>query len=142
VHVVLAGGGTAGHIEPALNLADALRRRDPEIGITPLGTRPHALFPQGRRFPLVFGRLRTALPTWERLLPETRDPRDAAWRDDPTWVLKPTWGRVGEAIGLVGVTPAKEQRAPNGDSATSAVATGPPPSSCQSRTSTLASAGG
>ena len=38
LHVVLAGGGTAGHIEPALNLADALRRRDPDIGITALGT--------------------------------------------------------------------------------------------------------
>lgn len=37
-HVVLAGGGTAGHIEPALNLADALRRRDPQVGITALGT--------------------------------------------------------------------------------------------------------
>jgi UDP-N-acetylglucosamine--N-acetylmuramyl-(pentapeptide) pyrophosphoryl-undecaprenol N-acetylglucosamine transferase len=38
LHVVLAGGGTAGHIEPALNLADALLRRDPEITITALGT--------------------------------------------------------------------------------------------------------
>jgi UDP-N-acetylglucosamine--N-acetylmuramyl-(pentapeptide) pyrophosphoryl-undecaprenol N-acetylglucosamine transferase len=38
VHVVLAGGGTAGHIEPALALADALRRRDPTTGITALGT--------------------------------------------------------------------------------------------------------
>lgn len=38
MHVVLAGGGTAGHVEPALALADALRRRDPEIGITALGT--------------------------------------------------------------------------------------------------------
>lgn len=38
MRVVLAGGGTAGHIEPALALADALRRRDPEIGITCLGT--------------------------------------------------------------------------------------------------------
>ncbi|MGB8020666.1 MAG: undecaprenyldiphospho-muramoylpentapeptide beta-N-acetylglucosaminyltransferase [Candidatus Nanopelagicales bacterium] len=38
MHVVLAGGGTAGHVEPALNLADALRRRDPEVGITALGT--------------------------------------------------------------------------------------------------------
>ncbi|NUQ96019.1 MAG: hypothetical protein HOY79_05455, partial [Streptomyces sp.] len=27
MHVVLAGGGTAGHIEPALALADALRRQ-------------------------------------------------------------------------------------------------------------------
>lgn len=38
MQVVLAGGGTAGHIEPALNLADALRRRDPGIGIVALGT--------------------------------------------------------------------------------------------------------
>ncbi|WP_169944838.1 undecaprenyldiphospho-muramoylpentapeptide beta-N-acetylglucosaminyltransferase [Microbispora sp. H11081] len=38
MRVVLAGGGTAGHIEPALALADALRRIDPRIGITCLGT--------------------------------------------------------------------------------------------------------
>jgi UDP-N-acetylglucosamine--N-acetylmuramyl-(pentapeptide) pyrophosphoryl-undecaprenol N-acetylglucosamine transferase len=38
MHVVLAGGGTAGHIEPALALADAVRRRDPSAGITALGT--------------------------------------------------------------------------------------------------------
>ncbi len=38
MHVVLAGGGTAGHIEPALNLADVLRRRDPGVGVTALGT--------------------------------------------------------------------------------------------------------
>src|SRR5580698_11506620 len=36
--VVLAGGGTAGHIEPALALADALRRADPRVLITCLGT--------------------------------------------------------------------------------------------------------
>ncbi len=38
MNVVLAGGGTAGHIEPALALADALRRADPQLGITCLGT--------------------------------------------------------------------------------------------------------
>jgi UDP-N-acetylglucosamine--N-acetylmuramyl-(pentapeptide) pyrophosphoryl-undecaprenol N-acetylglucosamine transferase len=36
--VVLAGGGTAGHIEPMLALADALRRRDADLRITCLGT--------------------------------------------------------------------------------------------------------
>jgi UDP-N-acetylglucosamine--N-acetylmuramyl-(pentapeptide) pyrophosphoryl-undecaprenol N-acetylglucosamine transferase len=38
VSVVLAGGGTAGHIEPMLAVADALRRADPRIRITCLGT--------------------------------------------------------------------------------------------------------
>ncbi len=38
MHVVLAGGGSAGHVEPALALADALRRLDPTVGITALGT--------------------------------------------------------------------------------------------------------
>ncbi len=36
--VVLAGGGTAGHVEPALALADALRRADADVQITLLGT--------------------------------------------------------------------------------------------------------
>ncbi len=38
VHVVLAGGGSAGHVEPMLNTADALRRLDPTIGVSALGT--------------------------------------------------------------------------------------------------------
>jgi len=38
VHVVVAGGGTAGHVEPALALADALCRLDPSTGVTALGT--------------------------------------------------------------------------------------------------------
>jgi len=37
VHVLLAAGGTAGHVEPALNLADALRRLDGATRITVLG---------------------------------------------------------------------------------------------------------
>jgi UDP-N-acetylglucosamine--N-acetylmuramyl-(pentapeptide) pyrophosphoryl-undecaprenol N-acetylglucosamine transferase len=36
--VVIAGGGTGGHIEPALALADALRRADPAVAITCVGT--------------------------------------------------------------------------------------------------------
>ena len=38
MRVVLAGGGSAGHIEPALALADALREADPGIQVTCLGT--------------------------------------------------------------------------------------------------------
>ncbi|STD06048.1 UDP-N-acetylglucosamine--N-acetylmuramyl-(pentapeptide) pyrophosphoryl-undecaprenol N-acetylglucosamine transferase [Dermatophilus congolensis] len=37
--VLLAGGGSAGHVSPLLATADALRRRDPHVRITALGTR-------------------------------------------------------------------------------------------------------
>ena len=37
LRVVLAAGGTAGHIEPALNLGDALRRIDPSTAILVIG---------------------------------------------------------------------------------------------------------
>jgi UDP-N-acetylglucosamine--N-acetylmuramyl-(pentapeptide) pyrophosphoryl-undecaprenol N-acetylglucosamine transferase len=38
MRVVLAGGGSAGHIEPALAVADALRRVQPDVEVTCLGT--------------------------------------------------------------------------------------------------------
>jgi len=38
VSVVLAGGGTAGHVEPAMAVADALTALDPGVRITALGT--------------------------------------------------------------------------------------------------------
>ncbi|MDQ2757533.1 MAG: glycosyltransferase, partial [Actinomycetota bacterium] len=36
--VLLAGGGSAGHVSPLLALADALRRRDEGLRVTALGT--------------------------------------------------------------------------------------------------------
>lgn len=36
--VVVAGGGTAGHIEPAMAVADAIRALDPDAVVTALGT--------------------------------------------------------------------------------------------------------
>jgi UDP-N-acetylglucosamine--N-acetylmuramyl-(pentapeptide) pyrophosphoryl-undecaprenol N-acetylglucosamine transferase len=38
ISVVVAGGHSAGHIEPAMNFADALRRLEPTAQITALGT--------------------------------------------------------------------------------------------------------
>jgi UDP-N-acetylglucosamine--N-acetylmuramyl-(pentapeptide) pyrophosphoryl-undecaprenol N-acetylglucosamine transferase len=36
--VLLAGGGTAGHVSPLLALADCLRRRNPDVRVSALGT--------------------------------------------------------------------------------------------------------
>ena len=75
---------------------------------TPISNPATAILTQSKRFPLVWNALRTALPAWRTLLPETRDPRDAPWERSDEWVLKPALGRVGEDVGIVGVTERKE----------------------------------
>lgn len=78
---------------------------------TPISNPAGALLTQSKRFPLVWDELRTALPTWRALLPETRDPRECDWRAIDEWVLKPALGRVGEDVGLRGVVADREWRA-------------------------------
>ena len=77
---------------------------------SPLSNPASAVLTQSKRFPLVWDRLRTQLPTWSRLLPETRDPRDVPWQSDDGWVLKPALGRVGEGVGVKGVVSPAEWR--------------------------------
>ena len=52
---LLAGGGTAGHVNPLLALADLIRQREPEAGIIVLGTREglEARLVPGRGYELV-----------------------------------------------------------------------------------------
>jgi glutathionylspermidine synthase len=59
---------------------------------------PQALLSQSKRLPLVWEKLGVAVPAWRAALPETRDPREAPWRTDEGWLLKPAFGRVGEDI--------------------------------------------
>jgi glutathionylspermidine synthase len=74
---------------------------------TPPSTNPvTTLLVQSKRFPLIWDRLQTPLPTWRTLLPETRDLRQV--KLDDGWVLKPAFGRMGENILIPGVTGAKE----------------------------------
>lgn len=82
-------------------------------GVTPQLNPPGAVVSQSKRFPLACARLGLRLPTWDALVPETRDPRAVFGRggapaDEAEWVLKPALGRVGEGVGLGAVTPAGE----------------------------------
>ncbi|MEO3938637.1 undecaprenyldiphospho-muramoylpentapeptide beta-N-acetylglucosaminyltransferase [Dermatophilaceae bacterium Soc4.6] len=54
--VLLAGGGSAGHVSPLLALADALVRRDPDVRVTALGTEAglEARLVPARGYPLRF----------------------------------------------------------------------------------------
>jgi glutathionylspermidine synthase len=70
-----------------------------------------ALLSQSKRWPLLHQELGLDLPAWTRLLPETVDPRDVEWREQDDWVVKPAMGRVGESVGLNGVTEPKEWKA-------------------------------
>jgi glutathionylspermidine synthase len=74
----------------------------------PLCNPATALLTQTKRWPLVCGQLALNLPAWRQYQPETRDPGEVDWRRDPGWVLKPALGRVGERIGLHGVTEARD----------------------------------
>lgn len=74
---------------------------------TPQSNPGWSLLSQSKRFGLMLDRLSTPVPLWKRLLPETVDVRRAESRDE-NWVFKPALGRVGEAIGILGLTPARE----------------------------------
>lgn len=71
---------------------------------------PFALLSQSKRLPLVWDRLGVHVPSWRRVLPETVDPRQAQWRSDNSWVLKPAYGRVGEDIAWNGAVAPRDWR--------------------------------
>jgi len=75
-----------------------------ECTSTPVSNPGTALLTQSKRFPLAWDHLHTPMPTWRARLPETRDPRDVRWQGHDDWVLKPALGRVGEDVGIAGVT--------------------------------------
>ena len=76
-------------------------------GKTLMSNPGRALLIQSKRFPLVWNKLKTPLPTWQSLLPETKSPSDISSGSEH-WVFKPVLGRVGEDVAIAGIT---EQRA-------------------------------
>jgi glutathionylspermidine synthase len=79
-------------------------------GRTPVSNPGTAILTQSKRLPLVWDELRTPLPTWRRMLPDTRDPRSVPWARSDDWIVKPALGRVGEGVGMAGLVDAKEMR--------------------------------
>ena len=69
-------------------------------GKTPVANPALAVISESKRFPLVWEKLSTALPTWRALLPETRDPRDAPWPHDTDWLLKTAMCNTGDTVSI------------------------------------------
>jgi hypothetical protein len=55
---------------------------------------------ESKRLPLVWERLKTPLPTWRRLLPETRELREAPWAGDDGWLLKSAYCNNGDTVSI------------------------------------------
>jgi glutathionylspermidine synthase len=66
-------------------------------GKTLVGNPGIAITSESKRFPLACDALDLSMPTWRALLPETRDPRDVAWRNGD-WILKGAFGNTGENV--------------------------------------------
>lgn len=69
-------------------------------GKTPVANPALAVISESKRFPLVWGALSTQVPTWRTLLPETRDPREAAWKTDDSWLLKTALCNTGDTVSV------------------------------------------
>lgn len=67
-------------------------------GKTPVANPPLAVISESKRFPLVWDELSARMPTWRTLLPETRDPRDAPWSSDESWLLKTAMCNNGDTV--------------------------------------------
>jgi len=78
---------------------------------TPVCNPGTALLSQSKRWPLACEKIGLHLPRWRELTPQTAEPREVNWRANGDWVLKPALGRVGEAIGLHGVTEERQWKA-------------------------------
>lgn len=65
---------------------------------------------QSKRLPLVWDDLKTPMPTWRAMIPETRCPSALQNIREGEWVLKPVFGRVGRGVAIRGVNTAGEYK--------------------------------
>jgi glutathionylspermidine synthase len=78
---------------------------------TPIANAGVSILTESKRFPLVWPQLKTELPTWRELLPETRDPRHAPWKTDDAWLLKSAYCNAGESVTIRALQNSRQWRA-------------------------------
>jgi hypothetical protein len=71
-------------------------------GITPVVNPGAAALTESKRLPLVFADLGASMPTWRRLLPETRAPEDAPFAGDEGWLIKSAYSNTGDTVSFRG----------------------------------------
>jgi glutathionylspermidine synthase len=69
-------------------------------GLTPVANPGVAALSESKRLPLVWDELRTPLPTWRRVLPETRALADAPWSTSDDWLLKTAYSNTGDTVSI------------------------------------------
>ena len=69
-------------------------------GGTPVANPGIAALSESKRLPLLWDDLRTPLPTWRRVLPETRALADAPWSSDDGWLLKSAFSNTGDTVSI------------------------------------------
>jgi glutathionylspermidine synthase len=79
-------------------------------GRTPVANPGVAAISESKRFPVVWDALRTPMPTWRALLPETRAPLDAPWRHDGAWLVKSAYSNTGDTVSMRDRLGAREWR--------------------------------
>jgi glutathionylspermidine synthase len=69
-------------------------------GNTPVANPAASVLAESKRLPLAWDELKAVLPTWRALLPETRDPRDAPWTRDESWLVKSAFCNTGDTVAI------------------------------------------
>ncbi|HWA73888.1 MAG TPA: glutathionylspermidine synthase family protein [Polyangiaceae bacterium] len=69
-------------------------------GRTPLVNPGLAGLCESKRFPLVWDELSAPLPTWRRLLPETRALGEAPYATDDGWLIKSSYCNTGDTVSM------------------------------------------
>lgn len=69
-------------------------------GFTPVTNPLAAVLSESKRLPLIWDRLRTRVPVWRQLLPETRELRAAPWARDDGWLIKSAYCNTGDTVSI------------------------------------------